>query len=424
MKALIENTQELQKETIQRVEQESGPGGEATIADNRPVMAIECKLRSGMNSSDNSKNPIQRRSNKTGLPDKLKSGIENLSGYSMDDVKVHYNSSKPAQLQAHAYAQGTDIHLASGQEKHLPHEAWHIVQQKQGRVQPTLQLKSKVYINDNVGLEREADVMGNKALQLLTKRLDKTVLASQSPSNQIVQRQLKNSNDAGTFQDAAQIPNIANRAQLDGILSLENHNLDPSHFPRVVGYLWNTYGGNNQPDLNLVVIKQVFKDLLTQGNSTTQAQFKRYLKFYLDTQQEGLINQNSNTLILGKYVPQVRNNQQVDVGQWWFRGPGSYIQLAIANNNSMHFDLGRKWDELTNSRHHDVNEDDLFHIFNTHVLDFAVTNNLAIIFVDHPDENYDPQRPSALKKEWWYLQERHGYSSLFADGTGKYIAQP
>jgi hypothetical protein len=35
----------------------------------------------------------------------------------MDDVKVHYNSAKPAQLNAHAYAQGTDIHIASGQEK-------------------------------------------------------------------------------------------------------------------------------------------------------------------------------------------------------------------------------------------------------------------------------------------------------------------
>ncbi|MFN9682245.1 MAG: DUF4157 domain-containing protein, partial [Bacteroidota bacterium] len=58
------------------------------------------------------------------LPFQLKSGIEQLSGISMGDVKVHHNSDKPAQLQAHAYAQGTDIHLAKGQEKHLPHEAW------------------------------------------------------------------------------------------------------------------------------------------------------------------------------------------------------------------------------------------------------------------------------------------------------------
>ncbi|MGY8938739.1 MAG: eCIS core domain-containing protein [Flavobacteriales bacterium] len=86
----------------------------------------------------------------------------------MSDVKVHYNSPKPAQLQAHAYAQGNQIHLASGQEKHLPHEAWHVVQQKQGRVAPTTQLKGKVNINDNAGLEKEADVMGAKALQLRT----------------------------------------------------------------------------------------------------------------------------------------------------------------------------------------------------------------------------------------------------------------
>ena len=108
--------------------------------------------------------PIQRQPNATGLPDQLKSGIESMSGHSLDDVKVHYNSAKPAQLNAHAYAQGTNIHLASGQEQHLPHEAWHVVQQKQGRVQPTMQMNGAP-INDNPGLEQEADVMGSKALQ-------------------------------------------------------------------------------------------------------------------------------------------------------------------------------------------------------------------------------------------------------------------
>ena len=94
-------------------------------------------------------NLIQRKENNTGLPDKLKSGIENLSGISMDDVKVHRNSDKPAQLNAHAYAQGNEIHLGSGQEKHLPHEAWHVVQQKQNRVKPTTELPSGEKINDN-----------------------------------------------------------------------------------------------------------------------------------------------------------------------------------------------------------------------------------------------------------------------------------
>jgi len=107
--------------------------------------------------------PVQKKANNTGLPDNLKSGIENMSGMAMDHVKVHYNSPRPAQLQAHAFAQGSDIHLAPGQEKHLPHEAWHVVQQAQGRVQPTMQMKEGVPVNDNAGLEHEADVMGAKA---------------------------------------------------------------------------------------------------------------------------------------------------------------------------------------------------------------------------------------------------------------------
>ncbi|MFY2564310.1 DUF4157 domain-containing protein [Corallococcus terminator] len=81
---------------------------------------------------------------------------------SLDDVQVHYNSSQPAQLQALAYAQGTDIHLAPGQERNLPHEAWHVVQQAQGRVSPTRQTQG-VALNDDSALEAEADRMGARA---------------------------------------------------------------------------------------------------------------------------------------------------------------------------------------------------------------------------------------------------------------------
>jgi hypothetical protein len=112
---------------------------------------------------------VQPQANKTGLPDQLKSGIEHLSGFALDDVRVHYNSSQPAQLQAHAFAKGSEIHVAAGQEQHLAHEAWHIVQQKQGRVQATTQLKGDVDVNDDAGLEHEADVMGAKALSTLDR---------------------------------------------------------------------------------------------------------------------------------------------------------------------------------------------------------------------------------------------------------------
>jgi len=107
---------------------------------------------------------LSQQHNPNGMPHELKAGIEYLSGMDLSDVKVHKNSGKPAALNALAYAQGGDIHLGPGQEQHLPHEAWHIVQQRQGRVEPTMQMAG-TQINDDVGLEKEADVMGAKALQ-------------------------------------------------------------------------------------------------------------------------------------------------------------------------------------------------------------------------------------------------------------------
>ena len=105
------------------------------------------------------------KSNDTGMPDNLKAGVESLSGMSLDGVQVHYNSDKPAQLNALAYAQGNDIHVGPGQEKHLPHEAWHLVQQAEGRVKPTMETSGGTKINDDASLEQEADVMGAKAAQ-------------------------------------------------------------------------------------------------------------------------------------------------------------------------------------------------------------------------------------------------------------------
>lgn len=105
--------------------------------------------------------PVQKK-NETGMPDNLKAGIEDLSGFSMDDVRVHYNSDKPATVQALAYTQGTDIHVAPGQEQHLPHEAWHVAQQMAGRVEPTTEVGG-LPVNDNPALEHEADVMGARA---------------------------------------------------------------------------------------------------------------------------------------------------------------------------------------------------------------------------------------------------------------------
>lgn len=127
--------------------------------------------------------------NRTGIPDRLKFGLEKLSGYDLSPVRVHYNSKKPAQIGALAYTQGNQIHLGPGQNKHLPHEGWHAVQQMQGRVNPTRQFK-RTPINDNQQLENEADSMGAKAqrLKLRNNAHEITNNPEYSSTSSVVQR--------------------------------------------------------------------------------------------------------------------------------------------------------------------------------------------------------------------------------------------
>jgi len=130
---------------------------------------------------------IQKKENKTGLPDDLKTGIENMSGISLDDVKVHRNSNKPANVGAHAYTQGTDIHVAPGQDKHIAHEAWHVVQQNQGRVQPTTEVGGTP-VNDNSGLEKEADELGASALNINTDHVSQQKIKQSTGNSNTIQR--------------------------------------------------------------------------------------------------------------------------------------------------------------------------------------------------------------------------------------------
>ena len=169
-------------QTIQKVEEEEPLQGKFQI-----IQKVEEEEPLQGKFETVQKVEVPKNTNQNGLPGNLKSGIEQLSGYSMDDVKVHYNSSQPAQLQALAYAQGTDIHIAPGQEKHLPHEAWHVAQQKQGRVKPTLQMKTGVPVNDDAGLENEADVMGAKATDLGTREQSNSSLQLKQSESSVAQ---------------------------------------------------------------------------------------------------------------------------------------------------------------------------------------------------------------------------------------------
>lgn len=99
------------------------------------------------------------------MPPVLKTGLESLSGMDLSPVRVHFNSPRPNSLGALAYTQGANIHLAPGQERCLPHEGWHVVQQAQGRVKTTVRADS-VALNRDRELEREADTMGEQAARV------------------------------------------------------------------------------------------------------------------------------------------------------------------------------------------------------------------------------------------------------------------
>lgn len=146
------------------------------------------------------------RERQTGLPTGLRASIERLSGLALPDVKVHENSRRPAALEACAMTCGNEIFLGPGQEKHLAHEAWHVVQQRQGRVKSNLQVNN-VRVSEDSSLEREADHMGARAAAgiISSKETMVTPATTAGPANApVVQRKkvpaTMGQNDFGQFE--------------------------------------------------------------------------------------------------------------------------------------------------------------------------------------------------------------------------------
>jgi DNA ligase 1 len=65
-------------------------------------------------------------------------------------------------------ADGGEMHIVSGKQRHLPQEAWQLVQQKEGRVAPLVAGASPVPVNDDEKLEAEADIEGEHAFERAT----------------------------------------------------------------------------------------------------------------------------------------------------------------------------------------------------------------------------------------------------------------
>lgn len=110
-------------------------------------------------------------SGRTGIPKAVQAKFETASGLSFEDVRVHYNSSRPAQLGAYAYTRGSQVYIGPGQERYLEHELGHVVQQKRGLVKPDGYING-LPVNRDPKLERAADAGANQPVQGVFKSGD------------------------------------------------------------------------------------------------------------------------------------------------------------------------------------------------------------------------------------------------------------
>ncbi|MGH1337764.1 MAG: DUF4157 domain-containing protein [Aureispira sp.] len=171
----------------------------------QPYQAVkenDVQQSNALGQTTSQENVQQPESNKTGIPDNLKAAMEYLYGISLQEVRVHYNSDKPIEMGAYAYAEGLNIYIAPGQEKYLAHELGHVVQQLKGEVKETVQFKKGVAGNDEGGLERKADKDGKEALKLakVPDLLPQKELEHRGTAQEIIQRAAIKTN-YGTFND-------------------------------------------------------------------------------------------------------------------------------------------------------------------------------------------------------------------------------
>lgn len=138
--------------------------------------------------------------NDTGIPVQLKRRVEDSTGFSLDDVRVSYHSGRPANLDASAYTQGNQVYIGPGQERYLPHELGHVIQQKMGIVRAGTRHTSGVMMNTDAVLEKQADEIG-RGLAGYAGLQQKS--ASDTPVQRNPLQQDKNKKDIGGLSQTA-----------------------------------------------------------------------------------------------------------------------------------------------------------------------------------------------------------------------------
>ncbi|WP_299464968.1 DUF4157 domain-containing protein [uncultured Microscilla sp.] len=172
-----QNQPTVQKKELPEVVQNKAASAiKSSQSDLPPIQSKQAPVQAKQVPIQAKQRPIQRNtgsSKSSGNVNEaqVKANVSNIMGVDVTQAKVNYNSGKPAQLKAEAYAQGNTVEIAPGKEKHLGHELAHIGQQAQGRVQPTIQGNNGIGINNDPKLEKEADDIGDKAMSMQPTQL-------------------------------------------------------------------------------------------------------------------------------------------------------------------------------------------------------------------------------------------------------------
>ena len=124
-------------------------------------------------------------------------------------------------------------------------------------------------------------------------------------------------------------------------------------------------------------------------------------------------NVDSNIMTLGKYEPTIRADGTKDFS---VPGPGAYTVKA---GGTTYFSLGTEWDKITDTYGLDAAGQNMFDYFNKPALDDAVRAGKEIRFSHNPEAYGE----CALKWEWDYLQEKHGYFALEKRGDFWYATK-
>lgn len=203
--------------------------------------------------ADNIEQSEQKKVNKTGIPDSLLRKFEEMSGFDLSEVRVYYNSDKPQQvgLDVLAYAEGLNIYISPGNEEHLEHELWHVVQQLEGRTKPTTTHNGEK-IDDRKNMEDEATKEGNKA------KRNKTPLTSglESIGSMDVEN-IKQLKQVDPNSGIKQLVKISNGLELD--------NLNMSELQELENELYSS--GSKYKDEDLDLVAQAMSEIIGRDPS-------------------------------------------------------------------------------------------------------------------------------------------------------------